>query len=57
MRRWTKRVSMVIAFKADMMSQAALEAQTSVATPEARGQEALNKPIMVAKQKRKRDIK
>ena len=29
-----------IAFKADMMSQAVLEAQTSFKTPEARGQEA-----------------
>ena len=50
MRWWTKRISMVIAktasrniaFKADMMSQAVLEAQTSFVTPEAeaRGQEA-----------------
>ena len=31
-----------IAFKADMMSQAVLEAQTSFVTPEARGQEALS---------------
>ena len=48
MRWWTKRVSMVIAktasrsiaFKADMMSQAVLEAQTSFVTPEVRGQKA-----------------
>ena len=48
MRWWTKCISMVIAktasrniaFKADMMSQAVLEAQTSFVTPEARGQEA-----------------
>ena len=49
MRWWTKRISMVIvidktassniAFKADMMSQAVLEAQTSFVTPKARGQE------------------
>ena len=48
MRWWTKCVSMVIvktasrniAFKADMMSQAVLEAQASFVAPEARGQEA-----------------
>ena len=50
MRWWTKCISMVIAktasrniaFKADMMSQAVMEAQTSfiIVTPEARGQEA-----------------
>ena len=47
-RWWTKCISMVItktasrniAFKADMMSQAVLEAQTSFVTPGARGQEA-----------------
>ena len=48
MRWWTKCISMVIAktasrniaFKANMMSQAVLEAQTSFVTPEASGQEA-----------------
>ena len=48
MRRWTKRVSMVIAkaasrsvaFKTDVMSQAALEAQASFVTPEATDHEA-----------------
>ena len=48
MRWWTKCISMVIAktasgdiaFKADMMSQAVLGAQTSFVTPEARGQDA-----------------
>ena len=48
MRWWTKCISMVIAktasrniaFKAYMMSQAVLEAQTSFVKPEARGQEA-----------------
>ena len=35
-----KMASRNIAFKADMMSQAVLEAQTSFVTPEARGQEA-----------------
>ena len=48
MRWWTKCISMVIAktasrnvaFKADMMSQAVLEAQTSFVTPEVTGQDA-----------------
>ena len=48
MRWWTKCISMVIAktasrivaFKADMMSQAVLEAQASFVTPEATDQEA-----------------
>ena len=48
MRWWTKCISMVIAktasrnvaFKADMMSQADLEAQASFVTPEATDQEA-----------------
>ena len=48
MRWWTKCICMVIAktasrsvaFKADMMSQAVLEAQASFATPEATDQEA-----------------
>ena len=48
LRWWTKCISMVIAktasrniaFKANMMSQAVSEAQTSFVTPEARGQEA-----------------
>ena len=35
-----KTASRNIAFKADMMSQAVLEAQTSFVMPEARGQEA-----------------
>ena len=35
-----KTASRNIAFKANMMSQAVLEAQTSFVTPEARGQEA-----------------
>ena len=35
-----KTASRNVAFKADMMSQAALEAQMSFVTPEARGQEA-----------------
>ena len=48
MRWWTKCVSMVIAkassrniaFKASVMSQAVLDVQVSLVTPEARGQEA-----------------
>ena len=40
MRQSSLTASRNIAFKANMMSQAVLEAQTSFVTPEARGQEA-----------------